>query len=206
MGYCTRQDVFKWFQGGRFSSPARVVSHVNLSENTLTVDGHCLELNGNVSFRADAGGALPKPLEAGKVYYAIPVSDSAFSVAEDPDGSPIDITTVGSNVLAITELPWDSWIETATSELECTMPAHIVPLKEPYPAIVVRFTAGLVAEMAMDFTGVSSDRVTERLDRVRAELKEWRRGISIRGPIEPKQAQVPLLFVNTSRNDGRVFP
>ena len=206
MGYCTRAEVFRWFPRGGIANPARIVSSVNTTTDTLTIDCHGLQPNEVVTFRASAGGELPEPLQPATPYYAIPVSESAFALASSPDSPPIDLITTGRNVLLISELPWDAWIEEATNELECTMPAHVVPLDYPYPAVVTRYVAGIVAEMAMTYSGVASDAIATQLDRVRAELAIWRKGACVRGPVEPKQAQVPLLWKAPARSRRRTLP
>ena len=206
MGYCERSDVFRWFPRGGVSNPARFVSAVSASSETLTVDGHGLQLNDEVTFRAESGGTLPSPLVAGTTYYAIPVTDSTFQISTTSGGAAVNITTTGSNTLLIVQLPWDEWIESATSEMECTLPAHVVPLVSPYPAVVTRYTAGLVAEMAMIFCGVNSEAIATQMDRVREELKIWRKGIPIRGAVVPQAAQVPAYWTGSTSETTRTIP
>jgi len=152
----------------------------------LTLDSHGLETGDVVTLRVGAGGTIPTGLVAGTTYYAIKLTDSTMSLSLTDGGAAVDITAEGSNVLLIVAIPWDSWIAEASAELESTMPAHAVPLTET-PAIVTAYAAGLVAEKALSWAGVGAPPAfSERMDRVRAELKEWRKsGIPIRGAVVP---------------------
>jgi hypothetical protein len=206
MGYCEKSDVFRWFPRGSVTNPARLVSAVSTTAETLTVDGHGLSADDEVTFRAESGGSLPSPLVLGTTYYAIPVTESTFQVATAAGGAAVNLTSAGSNVLMISDLPWASWIESATSEIECTLPAHALPIAAPYPAVLTRYTAGIVAEMAMVFCGVSSESIQVQLDRVREELAMWRKGIAIRGSANPTSGQVPYLYTGTTTEATRTIP
>ena len=97
-----------------------------------------------------------------------------------------------------------TWIEWASNEIECTLPSAAVPLETPYPAVVVSYCAGLVAEQALVATGVgASPGFSERMDRVRNELREWRsKGIVIRGEDRPASANSAVSSTATA-SDSR---
>jgi len=184
--YCTIADVYTWIPRGSIAIPARLVS-ASASTDALTIDSHGLETGDVVTFRVGSGGTIPTGLVAGTTYYVIKLSDSSLSVSLTDGGAAVDITAAGANTLIVVAIPWTSWIAQSSAELESTMPAHAVPLDSPYPAIVTAYTAGIVAEKALSWAGVGSPpSFSERMDRVRAELKEWRKnGIPIRGAIVP---------------------
>ena len=105
MGYCERSDVFRWFPRGGVSNPARFVSAVSAASETLTVDGHGLQLNDEVTFRAESGGTLPSPLVAGTTYYAIPVTDSTFQVSATSGGAAVNTVSNGSGAAPLSWNP-----------------------------------------------------------------------------------------------------
>lgn len=197
--YCDLADVFAWIPAEAVQHRARLVASVATTTNTLTLDGHGLVNDSPVMFRAEAGGSLPSPLVAGTTYYAIRLGASTFQVAGSVGGAAIDLTTIGENVVAVIEPPWSEWIEAASNELECTMPAHAVPLAGPYPAIVRSFCAGIVAEKALGWAGVSSTGLDGRMGGVRKELEKWRsQGIPIRGAIIPPSTNLSVRGAATS--------
>lgn len=178
--YCTTADVYRWIPPGSVSNPARLVASVATSGNVLTIEGHGLALNTVVTFRAEGGGTLPSPIVDGTTYYAIPLTDSTFQVSTASGGGAVDITTTGSNTVMVQALPWATWIEEASAEIDNTLPDFTVALS-PVPAIVRSYASALVAERALTFCGVSSDALRERMISLRLELKEWRKGVPLRG-------------------------
>ena len=199
--YCTISDVYRWIPRGSVQNPARLVD-VDTTTDTLTLDGHGLESGDEVQFRPESGGALPTGLVEGTSYYALVTSESTFQVAASVGGPAIDLSGTPSNVLCVVQLPWAAWIEEASNEVECTMPAHVVPLSAPYPAVVVAYTAGLVAETALAYSGVASASIADRLTRVRAELATWRKqGVPIRGAVRPASSN--LAIVGSRATDPR---
>jgi len=173
---------------------ARLIAEIIIASNVFVLDGHGFETNDLVTFRAESGGTLPGNIVEGTTYYAIPLTDATFQVSASSSGAAVDVTGSPVNVVVIAQAPWSTWIEEASNEVECTMPAHVVPLTAPYPAIVVAYVAGLVAEKALAWAGVASASVAERLKTTRQELKEWRtRGVSIRGDVVPGHAQLAVV-------------
>lgn len=215
--YCETGDVYRWIPPGSVQPPVRLISNVATGTEILTLNGHGFVTGDLVTFRAEAGGSLPDPIVVGTTYYVIVLTDSTFSVTATAGGVAIDLTTEGENVVIVRQLPWTQWIAEASNEIECTLPAHAVPLDvDPvtgtYPAIVVAYTAGLVAEKALAFAGVSSVGISERLRNVRNELSAWRKGIPIRGDVVPPRTNLAIRSGATdadprgwsSRGDGRI--
>ena len=190
--YATIADVYRWIPKGSVQNPARLITNLNTTTEILSLDGHGMTLDDELTFRAESGGTMPTGIVEGTTYYAIPLTDSTFSIAATTGGSAIDLSGTGTNVAVIVQLPWASWITAASARIDCTIPAHAAPLAVPYPAIVVDYTAGLVAEMALAFSGATSTGLNERMVNVRAELKEWRRGIPIRGTDAPSSGNVAI--------------
>lgn len=191
--YCDLSDVFCWIPAETALARRRLVASVDTATNLLTLDGHGMATDDPVLFRAEAGGSLPSPLVAGTTYYAIRVTSSTLRVSDAAGGSALDLTTAGENVVAIVEPPWEKWIEAASNELECTLPAHVVPLVAPLPPIVVSYVAGLVAEKAMGWAGTSMPGFDARMGGVRKDLDRWRsKGANIRGAVVPPASNLAI--------------
>lgn len=197
--YCQIANVYEWIPRGSISAQALLVAAVNATTNILTINGHGLALDDELTFRAEAGGSLPGGLVEGTTYYAIPLTDSTFQVATSAGGSAVNLTTAGENVVAVVELPWARWIASASAEIESTIPAHAVPLTAPYPEVVTSYTAGLVASKALAFCGTTSASIDARLALVRNELREWRaKGIPVRGAVVPTSANLAVRATATA--------
>lgn len=194
--YCTVSDVAAWIPLDAVQAPARLVT-VNATTDILSLSGHGLSDDDEVTVRADAGGTVPGGLAAGTTYYAIVLTDSTLQLAATAGGAAINISSAGSNVLLVTELPWAAWIEEESNKLECTLPAHAVPLTT-VPAVVRSFAAGMVAVRALTRCGVPSDALHKQIDVVRDELKEWRRGIPLRGSVVPSSTNIAVRATATN--------
>jgi len=195
--------VFGWLPRGVVQRPARTASSVSTTADTITVDDHGLADDDPVTFRAESGGSLPSPLVAGTTYYAIVVTQSAFQVAASAGGAAINITTAGSNVLVIADLPWATWIEEESAAIDCSVPAHVVPF-DVTPAIVRKYVSALVAKRAALASGISTPDLDAAInDDIRPELVAWRKGVAIRGSSEPASAQVPRLYTSGTTQSSR---
>jgi hypothetical protein len=212
MGYCTRKDVFAWLPPAGVPNPAREIASINVPANTFALNSHHLSDGDAVSFRTVSGGKLPEPIETEKTYFVSVISESLFAVTESIGGPFVHLTSSGHNVLMMTKLPWDEWIDAASNEADCLLPEHIVPIQPDidtgkYPAILVEFTAGLVAEKAMIRCAGESDAIRNRIDRLRTGLGVWgKERVKIRGVIEPRSAVVSILWKNNSRTIERTLP
>lgn len=188
MGYCEPTDVYLWIPEGSVPTPRRLLSAVSAATDVMSLDGHGFAADAELLFRAEAGGSLPSPLVEGTAYYAAPLTDSTFSVAATAGGSVVNLTTAGSNVVVISEIPWARWIAIATDRIDGMLFGHRTPLDAPYPASVTYYAAGLVAEMALGFAGAQTASIIERLKVAHLEFERWRKGATIRGAVVPAAA------------------
>ena len=170
------------------------------SANLLTLDGHGFESGQPIEFRSEIG-SLPAPLSEGATYYALPVTDSAFSVSSVAGGSAIDLTSTGSRVLVIAPLPFAEWIEWASAIVESFLPAHLVPLSAPYPALVVSVTADLAAMRGIQFVGGAQVDAQQRIANAQRTLEKWGKGQPIRGANAPRIVNVSA--INPASADSR---
>jgi len=174
MGYATKTDVYKWIPSGSVSSPSRHIT-AEASSNTFSVDSHGLEDGALVSFRAESGGTLPSPVAKGTIYYVRDSTEHTFKISTTDGGDVLPITTDGSNVIMVLEVPWDGWLEVASRQVDNLLPANATPFSVPYPPVIVNYTALIVASWALTFGGKGSDLISTDLDRALEELKTWRR-------------------------------
>lgn len=188
--YCTQADVELRVPSEQLPRPARLVSSVSASTDTLTLEGHGLATDAPVTFRAESGGSLPSPLVAGTAYYAIRLTDSTFQIAAAAGGSAIDLTTTGTNVLLIKRIPWETAITWGSAIVDDSTPAHVVPFTSPYPQIVIEVTAELAAEWLRAWAGSLSAQLADRITWAQARIDRWSKGTPIRGTNAPVNAAV----------------
>ena len=200
--YCSSADVYQAFPPGSFPNPGRLVSDVATSTEILTLDGHGLTADAPLLFRAESGGSLPSPLVAGTTYYAIPLTDSTFSVAAAAAGAAINLTTAGSGVVLIVNLPWDAKITEASSMIDDMLVAHVVPL-DPVPETIKRLTAELAGELMLQFCGSGSAALTDRIAATQKILDRMSKGANLRDPMIPEPAN--LTITATSGNTPRAW-
>jgi hypothetical protein len=160
--YATRDDVYR--QGvprGALVSRGRFVESVDVSTNTLEVEGHGLDSGTPCQVRSDAGGGLPSPLSASVVYYALPVSgsDSLLQLSATEGGAAIDLTTTGAApfVLFVPLAPMlDDLIEVYSRWLDSLAIGHAVPFSAPVPAWVRHCVAVRTAAHAARVLGLGT--------------------------------------------------
>jgi hypothetical protein len=180
------------------------VSDVNTSTETMSLDGHGFLDDDELIFRAESGGTLPTGIVEGTTYYAIVVTDATFRISATAGGSAVNLSGTGTNFSVIVQAPWSLWITEASGEIDNTLPAHVVPLSSPYPPVVVAYSAGLVAEKALAWSGVSSVSVAARLANTRKELDMWRKyGIPQRGTNAPTNGANLAISAATTNTDPR---
>jgi len=178
---------------------------VSATTDTITLDDHGFAADDAVTFRAESGGSLPTGLVAGTTYYVIVVTPSTFKVAATAGGSAINLTSEGSNVLVIAQLPWDAWIEEESATIDCMVPAHVVPF-ETTPAVVRKYVSALVARRGAIACGIEVPALERELENaIRPEFLAWRKGVSIRGTNEPAHAQVPRLYQLSTSESTRTI-
>jgi hypothetical protein len=187
--YCDPADLYDYgVPRGALPNPGRVASSVSTSSNAFTLDVHGFAQDDPVSFRAEAGGSLPSPLEAGTTYYAIPLTDSTFSVATSEGGSAVDLTTAGSRVVVIAPLPIDKAIRWASRVIDDSLPAHVLPLTEPIHELVKMTCAELAAGKLAARSGSASKSLADIVEAAEKRLARWAKGIPLRGENAPNPA------------------
>jgi hypothetical protein len=179
--YATRKDVYRYgLPRGTIGTPARIVASASTSAETLTLDDHGFEDDDEVLFRATDGGTLPSPLVASTVYYVKRVSDSTFQVAATAGGVAINLTTAGESFLVSTELPIDDVLEFYSRFVDAFLPAHAVPLEDPYPIVVTAIVAELAARKLQLLSGQTSESMAQIEVAAKAQLERWAKGIPLR--------------------------
>jgi len=202
--YCTIKDVYRWVPRGSIQNPARLVSDINTTTDLMSLDGHGFLDDDELIFRAESGGTLPTGIVEGTTYYAIVVTDATFQIAASAGGSAINLSGTGTNVSVIIQAPWSDWITEASGEVDNTLPAHVVPLSSPYPPVVIAYVAGLVAEKALAWSGVTNSGVAARLVELRKELALWRKnGLPMRGTSAPTTNANMAISAATTSTDPR---
>lgn len=189
--YCTQADLYAFgLPRGAMPNPALLAASVSVSQNSITIDQHGLALNDPVTLRPESGGSLPAPLLEGTRYYAIPLTDSAFSLAATVNGSAIDLTTAGLHVLVIFPNPIAAAIRWASSIIDQGLVGHLVPLAAPFAPIIVLTCAELAAAKALGISGGSSKSLTDMADSAIKRVEKWRAGVPVRGDNRPPPANV----------------
>lgn len=178
--YASRADLYRYgLPRGLLANPGRLVSLVNAATDTLTLDGHGFEDGTPLLFRAEAGGALPDPIAQGTSYPAIRLTDSTFQIG-DGLGGALDLTTAGAAVVVSTALPLDEVLEFYSRFADGFLPAHLVPLKDPYPITVTALVAELSAHKLLLIAGQQSTSMKEMELAAKAQLERWAKGIPLR--------------------------
>lgn len=179
--YATRADLYRYgLPRGKLANPGRLCASVSALTDLFELDGHGLETDLPILFRAEAGGQLPDPIVEGVTYRAIRVSDSTFKAADVPGGPPIDLTTDGVSVLVATELPIDETLERYSRHVDGFLPAHCVPLQPPYPVNVVAIVAELAAKKLTLIHRQSSEQMDQMEIAANAQLTRWAKGLPLR--------------------------
>jgi hypothetical protein len=197
--YCTPADLYQYgLQRGALANPGRLAAGASSATNAITLDQHGLALNDAITLRAEAGGSLPAPLVAGVTYYAVPINDATFSVAAALDGAAIDLTSYGSRIVVGTQLPIAAAIRFGAALIDDMLPAHVLPLVEPYPPIVVMTNAELAIGKLTTSTGNGSKSIGEMVDVARKRLERWAAGVPLRGENTPAPANLAATAVATA--------
>jgi hypothetical protein len=179
--YATRKDVYRYgLARGTIGTPARLCDSASISAETITLDDHGFEDDDELLFRAADTGSLPGPLSASTVYYAKRVSDSTFQVAATAGGAAINLTSAGSSFFVMTALPIDDVLEFYSRFVDAFLPAHAVPLEEPYPIVVTAIVAELAARKLQLLSGQTSESMAQVELAAKAQLERWAKGIPLR--------------------------
>lgn len=201
--YCEVTDLYDFgLPRGSTRNQSRLVGDISVAANTFELESHGFPLNFPVSFRGEAGGSVPAPLEDGPTYYAVPVDDDHFSVALTSGGAVVDLTSAGSRVRVVFRLPVLEAIEYGSELVIDMLPAHVVPLVAPYPRIVSMTVAEIAAAKLGYCSGGVSKSLADMLDQAQKRLARWATGVPIRGVNAPQGASLSSVALPRSDVNG----
>ncbi len=206
--YCSAADVHDvgGLPRGALPNPGRLLSSVDTSTDVLTLDGHGFGSDAPVTFRAEAGGSLPSPLVAGTTYYVIPLTDATFKVSASAGGSAVNLTTTGSNIVVIAQLPYAAAIQWGAALIDDHLIAHPVPLS-PVPVTIKTVNAQLAAAYLLSYCGQPPGNMTVILTDAKKLLSAWQAGQKIRGADAPsKSANMAVAATAIAVNASGWFP
>jgi hypothetical protein len=200
--YCTVRDLYDYgIPRGSLTSPARECGGASATTNEIELEDHGFDEGDRVTFRANAPGVLPDPLVEGTQYYVLePTDGNHFSVSLTDGGAAVNLTTDGNYFLAVFALDPVKWIRVASSLIEDSLPAHVVPLEEPYPEIVKITCAELAAAKGLRYLERGTDTFSDVLDKATRRIERWGRGIPIRGPNVPPHAGLSAVSTVPARD------
>ncbi len=203
--YCSRADVNRELPLGSITSPSGLVASSVASTNAITYDGHGLETNDQVTVRAAEGGTLSAPLAEGTVYFARRITNATFELALVADGSAIDLTTSGVEMIVIREPNYDATIEFYSRHADAFLPAHVVPLQAPIHPTVKGIVARLTAKALLNSDGKSSDAVNAAELAANAQLERFAKGIPLRGAAVTSSANLAVSMSMGTGTDPRGY-
>lgn len=185
--YCERADLYTYggLPLGSLPNPARVVAAIDVTTNTLQLDGHGLADDQVVTFRAEAGGSLPAGLVAGTTYFAIPLTDHTFRVTAAAGGAAVDLSGAYSRVVCVAELPIDQAIEFASAVIDNALIAHGVPLEAPYDVIIITTCAELAVAKILPAAGQGPGVLGGAIEAAQKRIAQWVKGVPVRGALPP---------------------
>jgi hypothetical protein len=206
VSYSTDADVLPFLPSGGLPNAARV-ARANATTDQIELDQHGFAAEQAVEFSADADYSVPGGLTAGTTYYVVAVSTSRFKVSATPGGSAIDLTSAGDNFAVWSELPFEAWRTWAQSIVDGLLPPHVVPIvpddNGDYPAVVVASEAELAAAKGLSVTGGAEIDLGAKIDAIRIRLKDWAKGIPLRGADRSRTSPANLAIVGTVPTTGR---
>jgi len=178
--FCEEADLYSYgIPRGSLSNPGRVLAGVDVSANTFLLGAHGFSSGSPCSFRSEPGGSLPSPIVSNTTYYAVPVTDSSFSVSATSGGGVIDITSTGTRIVVVAPLDIAGAISWASTMIAESIP-HLLPLTAPYPAVVVMSAAELAGAKLATLSGASTVSLSSVVDQALARIRDWKRGIPVR--------------------------
>lgn len=188
--YATREDLYRYgLPRGMLASPARPVASVTVATGVFEVDNHGFGTGTELSFRAEAGGVLPTPVQSGISYYATRLTDATFHISLAPNGQPLPLSGTGRSIVVWTPLgpTIDAELERYSRLFDSYLPAHVVPLKPPYPTVAIASVAKLAAASLMEICGQGSELIQQSAELTRKELARLARGV----PLRDSRAMMP---------------
>lgn len=202
MPYCTQADVYAYgLPPGSLANPGRLVASVDVASGTLQLGEHGLSDGDPVEFRSEGCGSLPDPLLASTTYYVSPVGPNAFALRATVDAAAnIQLYTEGGEFLVIAQIPWTKALDWGAAIVDSYLPAHVVPLSPPYPPRVVHWNAVLTAARLLAFTGSVSVDLNSSIDQARADLKDFAKGMPLRGVNSPERTNLAASATSATRD------
>ena len=207
--YCLQSDVIGKLPSGGLPNQSKVATG-SAAGDYIECEGHGLQEGQSVTFRAAIGGASPAPLVDGTVYFAKNVTIYRFQVAATSGGSPINLTTDGTNFTFRSDLPLDSWIASSSRLIDSVIgetAPHVVPLvadmvlnpsSNGFPPLVVQYCAELTAILGIEKTAGASIDLSQRRDQIINALRAWAKQSPVRGLAAQRQQPVDLAVTDTA--------
>lgn len=179
--YATRRDVYKYgLPRGSLGTQSRLAASASTGADTIELDEHGFETDDAILVRATENGSLPAPLAASVAYYVIRISDSTFKLAATAGGAAINLTSEGADFTVSAALPFDDVLEYYSRFVDGFLPAHAVPLEDPYPLVVTATVAELAAHKLQLICGLTSESMAQIEVGAKAKLERWAKGIPLR--------------------------
>lgn len=169
----------------------------------LTLDGHGLETDDEVTVRAAEGGTLASPFSEGTVYYAIRLTNATFKLAATVGGAAINVTSDGVEMIVSKEPSYDDIIEFVSRWADGFLPAHLVPLgvSEDVHPLVKGVVADVAAKRILNINGQASAAVDEAEKSGRAILERYAAGLPLRGASVPARTNLAISSKQTGADD-----
>lgn len=191
--YCDREDVYRQAPRGSLTEPARLVAAVDASANTITVNGHALREDDEISFRLGADdGEIIAGLAVGTTYYAEPITESTFKVRAAAGGAEVNLTAEGTNVMLVVSRgpDIDDEIRAASRLFDGAVVGHEVPFAEPIPDEVRLWVAKIAAFNTLDSLGKTTPQMVARNASILEQLKTLAKGVRLRDPEATTQTKI----------------
>lgn len=206
--YCSRADVTKRLPLGSITSPSSIIASSIASTDVLTLDGHGLETDDEVTVRATDEGSLSTPLAPDTIYFAIRLTNATFKLAASSGGSAINITSDGASMLVTREPAYDDIIEFFSRWADTFLPAHVVPLEQPIHPLVRGIVADLSKKAILNIDGKDSASVDAAMVASSAQLTRFAAGLTLRGApaTEPATLAVSGRQTSDARDGGGCGP
>ncbi len=192
---------------GSITSPASSVASSVAASNAITLDGHGLETNDQVTVRAIEGGTLSAPLDATVTYFVRRLTNASFELALTSGGAAIDLTSNGIEMIATREPNYDRTIEFYSRWIDAFFPAHVVPfgVTEPVHPTVSGICARLVAKAMMNVDGKDSAVLDATELACKAMLERFMKGLDLRGAAAPGNTNLAVTLTSGA-SDARGWP
>lgn len=203
--YAAQSDLYDFgLPRGVLVNAGRLAS-ANATLDAVELDEHGFEADAPVTFRGDAGGALPTPLAPHTTYYAAPLSPSLFQVAATAGGAALDLGS-GAGFLVIAELPVDAAIDWASRIIDDMLPAHVVPFESGSVPDIIRMTAAeLASGKLLHGSGSASATLMAMVDDAQKRLARWAKGVPVRGANNPANLSVSAAIATTDPTGWKTY-